>query len=1449
MSAENFAAARFEDPIQHTSFLGELVGTVGSVVGGAIVGALVAEAMEGLVFAGLAALEIGTAGLATPLVIAIGVGVAVGSGALMEASGMNEAIDDGAKALANSIVPPEIKGKIASGSGNVYVNNKPAARAAKPGDLDTVACTDHPGPQMIADGSGSVYINDHPAARVGDKTTCDGTIAEGSDNVFIGGGTQRVRDVKSASRLGWLGAALGIALAVCGRGKMSWGQFLKGKLPCLAINFAAGAFGTWLGSLARPSAGHPVNVITGGKILDGTDDTDFALPGPLPIVWRRFYSSHDDRAGSLFGPGWSVPISVELRLVREHGKVTSITYWDEQGRDIVFPAVPPGESHFSVPEGIYLICTAGGHYVVETVDGLYRDFGRARSDADSEVLKLWRLEDRNGNWIEVEQEAADEVVRPARLHDSAGRMLTLVYDKSQPRRIATIELTRGVDGEQPDTLVRYAYNGAGELVAVTDRSGHTGRRFAYERGLMVQHTLRGGLQCFYAWQGVGRDARVVRHWTDDGEAYTFNADLAQRSVTITDQIGRVTQWTWNEDQQPTSHTDAEGHVWQFEWNAMRQLVSTTDPAGNTTRFEYDERGRQTQRIDALGQVERTEWNGHYDLPVAETDPANSRWIYRYDDRGNLTMTRDPAGFATEYHRDERGLVHTIRDARGGYKFLEWNGRAQLTSYTDCSGKITRFAYDARGALARVTDAAGQSTVYEADAMGRVTGIGTADGARQTFRYDAAGRLVEVVDANQRSTRYEINARGLLLSHTDAANRVVRFGYDNAFRLASLTNENRETYRFQYDRRDLLVEEVGLDGHKRGYEYDACGHGTIVRGGQLETRFERDAIGRLTAKQVARERCEYLYDKANRIASAELYTLTARGPSLKNRVNLKYGARGEVLEEYTPTGWLAHTYDELGNRVSTTISGERTIDWLHYGSGHVHQIRVDGAEIADIERDELHREVLRTQGRVTSQFGYDAVGRRSQSVAQRGTTAQALLAKQWQYDAAGNVTQKRDQRYGATSYQYDPTGRLEQAAGPGLPSEVFRWDAAANLVSSDHPGGYVEHNRLRMFEDKRFEYDAYGRLVRKLSGHGPAKELALEYDDWHQLKTVVTKDRLGVSTTHFEYDAFGRRIRKLNGGYASTDFLWDGMRLVQETYHDRQGEEALTYLYESNSYVPLARIDHGTPAANDSDARDAVYYFHNDVSGLPEELTDADGELIWQARYKVWGNAVQEEWIARAPQRSTPAWGEVQLTTPSPAHVPRPQNLRFQGQYLDRETGLHYNTFRFYDPDIGRFINPDPISLRGGINLYQYAPNPISWIDPWGLTGFFTPSVFTAPSGSTHTVYQQAIDWNLPVNTRSGTVTNLDLAASGKSPFVVKNGVYSQLNLHHSNQDGLGSLFELSADTHQRYYGSNALHPYLPNAHPVNPVNRDTFNADREEYWKQRAAAEAERRKSVGRCGG
>ena len=69
-----------------------------------------------------------------------------------------------------------------------------------------------------------------------------------------------------------------------------------------------------------------------------------------------------------------------------------------------------------------------------------------------------------------------------------------------------------------------------------------------------------------------------------------------------------------------------------------------------------------------------------------------------------------------------------------------------------------------------------------------------------------------------------------------------------------------------------------------------------------------------------------------------------------------------------------------------------------------------------------------------------------------------------------------------------------------------------------------------------------------------------------------------------------------------------------------------------------------------------------------------------------------------------------------------QPIRFQGQHFDEETGLHYNRFRYFDPDLGMFTTRDPIGLLGGNNVFQYAPNPTGWIDPFGLSKF-KPVIF------------------------------------------------------------------------------------------------------------------------------
>ncbi|WP_431020672.1 RHS repeat-associated core domain-containing protein [Burkholderia cepacia] len=111
--------------------------------------------------------------------------------------------------------------------------------------------------------------------------------------------------------------------------------------------------------------------------------------------------------------------------------------------------------------------------------------------------------------------------------------------------------------------------------------------------------------------------------------------------------------------------------------------------------------------------------------------------------------------------------------------------------------------------------------------------------------------------------------------------------------------------------------------------------------------------------------------------------------------------------------------------------------------------------------------------------------------------------------------------------------------------------------------------------------------------------------------------------------------------------------------------------------------------------DGLAWYQCDHLGTPQELTDEHSEIAWSAEYRAWG--VAQEAIRKAA-------GKVSIANP----------IRFQGQYHDHETGLHYNRYRSYDPNSGRFVSKDPIGLQGGLNLHAYAPNPTEWVDPLGL---------------------------------------------------------------------------------------------------------------------------------------
>ncbi|KWO23032.1 hypothetical protein WT94_02995 [Burkholderia stagnalis] len=212
---------------------------------------------------------------------------------------------------------------------------------------------------------------------------------------------------------------------------------------------------------------------------------------------------------------------------------------------------------------------------------------------------------------------------------------------------------------------------------------------------------------------------------------------------------------------------------------------------------------------------------------------------------------------------------------------------------------------------------------------------------------------------------------------------------------------------------------------------------------------------------------------------------------------------------------------------------------------------------------------------------------------------------------------------------------------------------------------------------KYAYDALGRRIAKLT-EPQVPHLSSAGSGWR--------------------DAERRRLKQEHG-YGLTLYGWDGDTLAYETSWDKR--ETTHYVYEPGGFTPLVRATGAAALRDDGDAvaeLTSIAYYHCDQIGTPQEVTDEAGEIAWSARYKAWGEA--REVIGEAARK---------------AGIVNP--LRFAGQYFDRETGLHYNRYRYYDPSSGRFVSKDPIGLQGGLNAFQYALNPISWIDPLGLMGY------------------------------------------------------------------------------------------------------------------------------------
>ena len=347
-------------------------------------------------------------------------------------------------------------------------------------------------------------------------------------------------------------------------------------------------------------------------------------------------------------------------------------------------------------------------------------------------------------------------------------------------------------------------------------------------------------------------------------------------------------------------------------------------------------------------------------------------------------------------------------------------------------------------------------------------------------------------------------------------------------------------------------------------------------------------------------------------------------------------------------------------------------------------------VSEYERDSLHRQVMRTQGKLATFSGYNADNRLSwqrslpggsQNPQQAGNPParnDSVTARDYIWNADGEVGGINDKLRGCLVFSYDRSGWLTSRTGQMYDHDHYYYDKAGNLLTDEYQGA-VPDNRLPGYGRDRYRYNEWGELTER-------RDQQLEWNAQGQLTRVISSN----SETRYQYDALGRRIIKATygrhtdrGERSRTTFVWEGFRLLQETTW--QGKR--TYLYDAEQpYTPVAAITGRGESQK-------IWYYHTDLTGTVQEVTAPDGTLVWAGYQAGFGEN-------RGDISNSGAYFE--------------QPLRLPGQYYDEETGLHYNLFRYYAPECGRFISQDPISIRGGLNLYRYAPNPLTHIDPLGL---------------------------------------------------------------------------------------------------------------------------------------
>ncbi|MBH0368953.1 DUF6531 domain-containing protein [Salmonella enterica] len=1019
-----------------------------------------------------------------------------------------------------------------------------------------------------------------PAARMGDMTKYGGPIVQGSAGVLIG-------------------APTGVACSVCPGGMTS---------------------------------GEPVNPLLGAKVLPG--ETDFALPGPLPFILTRAYSSYRTKTpapSGLFGPGWKMAADMRLQICER-----ALILNDNGGRSIHFEPLSPGESSYSRSESFWLArcgvlmpdksnplhdlwqalpeeirLSPNTYLATNSIQGPWWVLGWAeRVPGADEALPaplppyrvLTGLADSYGRTLTYHRAAEGELSgNVTGVTDGAGRRFQLVLTTQAQRAeaaqaaYATAGTSRSAFTDFPETLPATEYGADNGIrlsqVWLTHEPDAEGdlepvmlSRYEYTPcGELAAVYDRGGMEVRRFLYDAEHPGRMTGHRYAGRPQMRYRYDETGRVTEQLNPEGLSYRYAYEKNQVAVTDSLGRREVLHLKGEGgLKRVVMKASSDGSVTRSEYDPAGRLKAQTDAAGR--RSEYSLHMasGMVTSVTGPDGRTVRYGYNSQRQLTSTTYPDGLRSTREYDERGRL-TAETSRTGEttRYSYDNPQSELpTGIQDATGSNKAMCWNRYGQMVAFTDCSGYETRYEYDRFGQMTAVHREEGQSIYRSYNHRGQLTAVRDSQGRETRYDYNDAGDVTTVTGPDGSRTETQYDGWGKALS-TTQGGLTRRMEYDAAGRVTQLTNENGSHSAFTWDELDRLTQQTGfdGRVQ-RYGYDLTGRLTQSEDEDLVTHWHYDTSERLTHRTI--------------------NGEEAErwQYDEQGWLT--------ALSHLSEGQRVA--VHYGYDNKGRLIRERQTVTDPQTDELlwQHETLQ---------GYS-----EQGLANR-FKPDNLPPVEWLTYGSGYLAGMKLGDMPLVEYTRDRLhrevlrrfGSGTDPAGNRLPDPEF-YPESSSRVWAD--------NRITEDMQYLYRYDKYGRLTEKTDRIPEGVVIRMnderthryEYDNQHRLVHYVrTQHNSVLAEGRYLYDPLGRRVGKrvwkrervhwsdtrmeLSRRPYVTWYGWEGERLTTI----QTGQSRIQTVYAPGSFTPLVRIE--TDAAEQAKAQ------HRSLAEKLSQEGSEDGQAV------------------------------------------------------------------------------------------------------------------------------------------------------------------------------------------------------------------------------------------------